>query len=115
MPSRDIIIAAIMIALPLLAFVCAPLYRLPAGQASSGSSPAFNEREQTARQALREVEFDFQLGNLDERDYRLLRTRYIGRTLAARKARHRRTREIDEQIELELRQLREEEVAEGGS
>jgi hypothetical protein len=109
MPSGDIVVAASIIALPLLAFVCYPLYRLPARQASAGSQSPLNEREQNARQALREVEFDFQLGNLDERDYRLLRTRYITRTLAEIQARHKRTQEIDEQIELELRRLREEE------
>lgn len=115
MPSREIIITAIIIVVPLLAFVCAPLSRRSVVQASSANSSALIEREQTARQALYEVEFDFQLGNLDEQDYRLLRTRSLGRTLAARKACQQRTREIDEQIELELRQLREEEEKERGS
>jgi hypothetical protein len=113
MSSGDIAVTAIIIAVPLLAFVCYPLYRRPVGQAASDGSSALSEREQNARQALSEVEFDFQLGNLDEQDYRLLRTRYINRTLTALKARRTRTQEIDEQIELEVRRLREEEEERG--
>ncbi len=106
MQSIDIAVAAI-IALPILAFVLYPLYRRPATQKAPGGSSDLSEREQNARQALREVEFDFQLGNLDEKDYRSMRTRYMGRALAEIKVRHKREQEMDELIEQELRALRE--------
>lgn len=109
MSSIEIAIAAVIGALPLLVFVCSPLYRQPAGQAAPAGLSDLSEREQNARQALHEVEFDFQLGNLDERDYRSLRTRYMNRALAGMRDRHKRVQEIDEQIEAELRLLREEE------
>ncbi len=101
------IAVAAIIALPVLAFVLYPLYRRPALQTASGDSSDLSEREQNARQALQEVEFDFQLGNLDEKDYRSMRTRYMNRALAEMKARHKREQEIDAQIEQELRALRE--------
>lgn len=106
MQSMYIAVAAI-IALPILAFVLYPLYRRPALQKASAGASDLSEREQNARQALQEVEFDFQLGNLDEKDYRSMRTRYMNRALAEMKARHEREQEIDAQIEQELRALRE--------
>jgi hypothetical protein len=108
MQFMSIAVAAI-IALPILAFVLYPLYRRPALQKTSGDSSALtlSEREQNARQALQEVELDFQLGNLDEKDYRSMRTRYMNRALAEMKARRKREQEIDAQIEQELRALRE--------
>jgi predicted Holliday junction resolvase-like endonuclease len=113
MPPIEIAAAVVIGALPFLAFVCYPLYRRTAGLALSGGSSDLSEREQNARQALHEVEFDFQLGNLDERDYRALRTRSLHSALTEMKARHQRTQELDERIEAELRRLREE--AEGAS
>jgi hypothetical protein len=66
------------------------------------------DREQTARAALQEVEFDYQLGNLDEDDYRTLRERYMRRALTALKFRHDHEQAIDDAIEEQLRKLREE-------
>ncbi len=65
------------------------------------------EREQTARTALQEIELDFQLGNLAESDYRSWRERYVRRALLAMKSRHDREQELDEAIEEQLRRLRE--------
>lgn len=101
------IAVATIIALPILAFVLYPLYRRPATQKAASGPADLSEREENARQALQEVEFDFQLGNLDEKDYRSMRTRYMNRALAEIKTRHKREREIDERIEQELRALRE--------
>src|SRR5579885_1175287 len=101
------IAVALSISLPVLAFVLYPLYRRPALQKASDEASALSEREQNARQALQEVEFDFQLGNLDEKDYRSMRIRYMNRALAEMKSRHEREQEIDAQIEQELRALRE--------
>jgi hypothetical protein len=65
------------------------------------------DREESARAALQEVEFDFQLGNLGEDDYRSLRERYMRRALSALKSRHDRERALDDAIEEQVRKLRE--------
>ncbi len=67
------------------------------------------EREQAARDALREVELDFQLGNIAEQDYRRLRERYVQRALVALKSRYDREQELDALIEDQLRKLKEQE------
>jgi len=100
---------AALLGLAALVFVLYPLYRRPATQAQTPKPEvqALSEREQNARQALQEVEFDFQLGNLDEKEYRSLRTRYMNRALVEIKNRHQRETELDEEIEAELRKLKE--------
>jgi hypothetical protein len=65
------------------------------------------EREQAARAALHEVELDYQLGNITEADYRALRERYTRRALRELKARYDREQELDDLIEQQLHQLRE--------
>ncbi len=65
------------------------------------------DREESARAALQEVEFDFQLGNLGEDDYRSLRERYMRRALSALKSRHDREQALDDAIEEQVRKLRE--------
>jgi len=99
---------AALLGLAALAFVLYPLYRRPAAQpqAPKADAPGLSEREQNARQALQEVEFDFQLGNLDEKEYRSLRTRYMNRALVEMKNRHQREKELDEEIEAELLKLK---------
>jgi hypothetical protein len=64
------------------------------------------ERERSARDALREVEFDHRLGNLDDEDYSNLRARYERRALAALKVRYQREQELDALIEQQLATLR---------
>lgn len=63
-------------------------------------------RERTAKAALREVEFDFRLGNLDRADYTVLRARYEERALSALQARYRQEQSLDAVIERELAMLR---------
>lgn len=106
MQPLQLVIAAVL-GLLALAYVLYPLYRRPAEQKVANGASKLSEREQNARQALREVEFDFQLGNLDEKDYRAMRARYMNRALAEMKSRRLREQEIDEEIENELRKLRE--------
>lgn len=65
------------------------------------------ERERSARDALREVEFDRRLGNLDDEDYQALRARYEERALIALKARYQREQELDVLIERQLDALRQ--------
>lgn len=71
------------------------------------------EREQAARLALREVELDYTLGNLDSGDYDALRGRYERRALAALRTRYQREQELDAQIERELDALRSKPAAAG--
>ena len=72
------------------------------------------ERERSARDALREVEFDHRLGNLDNADYQALRTRYERRALTALKSRYQREQELDALIEQELDALRQQESGVSG-
>jgi hypothetical protein len=109
MQPISLLVAAIL-GLVTLAYVLYPLYRRPAAQgevAVESDQPNLSEREQNARQALQEVEFDFQLGNLDESDYRSLRTRYMRRALVEMKNRRQREQDLDEEIEEQLQKLKE--------
>lgn len=67
--------------------------------------------ERLARAALREVEFDHSLGNLEDDDYQALRARYERRALSALRLRYQRERELDDRIERELAELRAEATA----
>jgi hypothetical protein len=108
------IIIAIALGLLALAFVLYPLLRRTpqAFQTASAIANAEEaarplEREQAARSALQEVELDFQLGNIEEPDYRSLRERYMKRALVALKARYEHEQELDELIEEQLRTMKE--------
>ena len=101
--------AALIVLYPLLGLVrepalaSAPTDRAPAADAA--------ERERQARQALREVEFDYTLGNLETGDYQELRQRYEDRALAALKTRYQREQELDALIEQRLDALRQPEAS----
>jgi len=99
---------AALLGLAALAFVLYPLYRRPTSrfQPPASAAQGLSEREQNARQALQEVEFDFQLGNLNKKDYRSLRTRYMNRALSEMKQRHQSEQEFDDEIEAELLRLK---------
>lgn len=99
---------AALLGLAALAFVLYPLRQRPTTPAQSPAPAAqgLSEREQNARQALQEVEFDFQLGNLNEKDYRALRTRYMNRALSEMKNRQQRSQDLDDEIEAELLKLK---------
>lgn len=64
------------------------------------------EREQTAKQALLDVELDHRLGNLEAEDYTALRARYEERALAALKARYDAEYALDAAIDQQLARLR---------
>lgn len=105
-------LVAALLGLATLAYVLYPLYRGSTARQEAASDSfsrrqPLSEREQNARMALREVDFDFQLGNLDESEYRSLRTRYMRRALVEMKNRRQREQEIDQEIEEQLRQLKE--------
>ena len=117
------IVVAVLLGAFALAFVLYPLYQkefpsMNRGTTTPGGEPAGSplpgdmtpqqaDREESARTALQEVEFDFQLGNLDEDDYRSLREHHMRRALSALKSRHDRERALDDAIEEQLRNLRE--------
>jgi hypothetical protein len=125
------LIIAILLGVAALAFVLYPLYRREAkvslgtskseqlkiasvvagkGDAThlmQTSSEVVAEQEQSARTALQEVEFDYQLGNIEEPDYQELRERYMRRALLALKSRYVREQEIDDEIEVQLHKLKE--------
>lgn len=102
--------AALIVLYPLLGLIREPAAQMaaPAGQTPAADAA---EREQQARQALREVEFDYTLGNLETGDYEELRERYENRALAALKTRYQREQELDAQIERRLDALRQSEAA----
>jgi hypothetical protein len=102
---------ALVLGILALAFVLYPLFRHssvePAGaSAASDSAVAPVERELAARNALQEVELDFQLGNITEPDYKTLRERYMRRALASLKSRYEREQELDDEIEEQLRHMK---------
>ena len=109
------IVVAIALGILSLAFVLYPLYRRrftevqeqPVQTMLAEPTTILNEREQAARTALQEVELDYQLGNISETDYGSLRERYMRRALAALKSRYDREKEIDEEIEEQLRSMKE--------
>ena len=107
------ILVAFLLGALALAFVCYPLYRhAPAEilhqRASSNMATTQAELEQAARTAIKEVELDYQLGNLAETDYRTWRDRYTRRAFTAMKSRQASEEEIDALIEERLRQFKAE-------
>jgi len=139
-----LIVIAIMLGVAGLSFVLYPLYlptlvKVPpvptTNEQTASSATTIGEREQAARSALQEVELDYQLGNISDEDYNILRERYVRRALHALKSRYEQNKKlsiedsadeatseseyndnydsaIDEMIENELRRLREQETKE---
>ncbi len=111
------IFVALLLGVVALAFVLYPLYhrglvKTPAAALEVGAVPSsapaqMTEREQSARNALQEVELDYQLGNLAESDYRSLRERYTRRALLEMKSRYTREQELDALIEEQLQHMKE--------
>lgn len=109
------ILIAIVLGLLALAFVLYPFYRrVPAKPKAAQEADALvmhngqeqsainqdaetteREREEAARAALREIELDYHLGNIEEADYRNLRERYMRRAITALKARYEKEQHAD--------------------
>lgn len=108
------LLIAVLLGLSGLIVVIYPLLGLDRESADAlarGPLGEVAERERSARDALREVEFDRRLGNLDDEDYQALRERYEERALVALKARYQREQELDALIERHLDTLRRHESA----
>ena len=97
-----VIVVAVMLGIAGLSFVLYPLYRpllkvapmsSTQGQTTS-SATTISEREQAARSALQEVELDYQLGNISDEDYNILRERYVRRALRALKSRYEQDKQL---------------------
>jgi hypothetical protein len=101
------LVIAALLGLSALMIVLYPLLGLDR-QTDAGEEPASEvaEREQSAKLALRDVDFDYRLGNLDPHDYEALRTRYERRALAAIKTRYEREQALDALIDEQLAALR---------
>lgn len=108
---------AVVLGLVALTFVLSPLFhRLQTGEQDAimviapneddvVSSP--EESEQAARVALKDVELDYQLGNIEEPDYLALREQHMRRAVAAFKSRSEHEQKIDKEIEELVRRLKE--------
>lgn len=106
------LLVAVLLGLSALLIVVYPLLGLDRTAREALAPEAVSdaaERERLAKQALRDVDFDYRLGNLDENDYASLRDRYERRALAALKTRYDREQELDEQIDRQLAALRAQE------
>lgn len=92
---------ALIVAFPLLG-----LTGTPSASAAPDVMSDVADRERQARLALREVELDYTLGNLDSGDYDALRGRYERRALSALRTRYQREQELDALIESQLDVMR---------
>ena len=115
------IVIALILGLLALAFVLYPLLRRSETRRSAEQIVVSEQVEQSAQErattiegqetaakaALQEVELDYQLGNIDEPDYRSMRERYMRRALVALKARYDQEQALDEMIEEQLLSMRE--------
>ena len=107
------ILVALLLGVLALVLVLYPLYRhapldVVQQRASADLATTRAEAEQSARAALKEVELDYQLGNLAGSDYRTLRDRYTRRAFTAMKTRQQNEESIDALIEERLKLLKEE-------
>ncbi len=107
------VLVALLLGVLTLALVLYPLYRhappeIAQQRVSATIAITQAEAEQSARAALKEVELDYQLGNLARSDYRALRERYTRRAFTAMKFRQQNEDTLDALIEERLQLLKEE-------
>ena len=112
------LVIAILLGLSAAAIVVYPLLASTPATTADASPAALldaSEREQSAKQALRDVDFDYRLGNLEPGDYATLREMYERHALVALKARVERERAADALIDRELVRLRAQQAKRGSS
>ena len=103
------LLIAALLGLSGILVVIYPLLGLEQVRAADAAAEPVSEvadRERIAKRALRDVDFDYRLGNLDEEDYLALRDRYERRALAALKTRYEREQALDALIDEQLAALR---------
>ncbi|HLZ23183.1 MAG TPA: hypothetical protein VKQ30_13765 [Ktedonobacterales bacterium] len=112
------IIIAILLGLSAMLIVIYPLLGLDAATASAAAGDDaladVTERERSAKMALRDVDFDYRLGNLEETDYDALRSRYERRALAALRTRYEREQALDRLIDEQLAAMMEKKSGKNG-
>lgn len=113
------IIIAILLGLSALLIVAYPLLGLDTAHAASAAGEdALSdvvERERSAKMALRDVDFDYRLGNLEENDYDALRSRYERRALAALRTRYEREQVLDRLIDEQLAAMQDKKSGKNGN
>jgi hypothetical protein len=103
------LLVATLLGLSGILIVIYPLLGLEQGRETVTAAEPLSEaaeRERLAKRALRDVDFDYRLGNLDEADYVALRDRYEERALAALKTRYEREQALDALIDEQVAALR---------
>jgi len=108
---------AILLGLIALLFVLSPLLRhwqmdeqnaiIVSASHEDNVIASPQETEQAARIALQDVELDYQLGNIEEPDYLALREEHMQRALVALKSRSEHEQKIDQEIEEQVRRMRD--------
>ena len=102
---------AIVLGLVALIFVVSPLFRHLQGNEQKEltviNPKEGEESEQVARVAIQDVELDYQLGNIEEPDYLALREQHMRSALVALKSRSEHEQKIDQEIEAQVRRLKE--------
>ncbi|HEX6818349.1 MAG TPA: hypothetical protein VF120_08245 [Ktedonobacterales bacterium] len=103
------LLVAAILGLSAAAFVLYPLLapRVQAAHRGAGDYLDATTRERAAKDALRELDFDYRLGNLEDADYQALRQRYEERAVSALHSRYTYEHELDARIDRELAALGE--------
>jgi len=113
------IVIAFLLGFSALLIVIYPLLGLDSaattGDAETDALADVAERERSAKMALRDVDFDYRLGNLEEHDYDALRTRYEGRALAALRTRYEREQALDRLIDEQLAAMQNKKIGKNGN
>lgn len=116
------IVALTFVLVPLFSFLPTKTAQIVPQENTSGVNEV-QEREQSARSALQEIELDYQLGNIAQEDYNILRERHMRHALFALKSRYdsgqdisdgaeayEGDKEFDDLIEARLRELKEQDA-----
>lgn len=113
------IVIAILLGVSALLIVIYPLLGLDStsrnGDAGADALADVVERERSAKMALRDVDFDYRLGNLEENDYDALRSRYERRALAALRTRYEREQALDHLIDEQLAAMQDKKSGKNGN
>lgn len=104
------VVAAILVIAVTLIAVTYPFLRRPhsvpwLGESEAAALREFFEQRDTLYRAIQQLDFDKELGNLDEEDHRQLRAQYVRRAAAVLREIDARERDLTEEIEREVAAL----------
>ena len=105
------VFVTVILAVLTFAFIFYPLFKQKSRSLNSGGDEEIQElysRRDTAYSTLKELEFDFQSGNLNEEDYRELEVRYKGKAISILKEidHLKGGNEVEAEIEKQIQELR---------